>query len=68
MYSAEYKRYFETEHSVAEVKQHPTEKNKLQFTIDGLTDANWFRKKDKEFQESIGIKINESKQQRGLGR
>jgi Chromosome segregation ATPases len=55
IYSNEYRRYFETERSVAEIKQHPTEKNKLQLTIDGVSDTNWFRQKYKAFQESIGI-------------
>jgi hypothetical protein len=55
IYSNEYRRYFETERSVAEIKQHPTENNKLQLTIDGVSDTNWFRQKHKAFQESIGI-------------
>lgn len=63
LYSAEYKRKFETEHSVAEIKSHPTEKDRLQLTIDNLSDTNWFRQKYKEFQQSIGIKINEPKKQ-----
>lgn len=56
LYSSEYKRKFETEHSVAEIKPHSTEKDRLQLTIDGLSDTNWFRQKYKEFQQSIGIK------------
>lgn len=60
LYSSEYQRKFETEHSVAEVKQHPAEGNKLQFTIDGVSDTSWFRQKYREFQESIGIKITNS--------
>lgn len=63
LYSAEYQRKFETEKSIAEIKQHPTEKDKLQFTIDGVNDTNWFRQKYKEFQEKIGIKINEPRRQ-----
>ena len=59
IYSPEYKRYFETEHSVAEVKPHPTASDKLHLTIDGVSETNWFRQKYKEFQESIGIKIKQ---------
>lgn len=68
LYSAEYKRHFETEHSVAEVKEHPTEKGKLKFTIDGVSDTNWFRQKYQEFQKSIGINIKTKEQKsRGIG-
>lgn len=56
LYSAEYKRQFETDHSVAEIKPHHTRKDRLQLTIDGVSDTNWFRKKYKEFQEALGIK------------
>ncbi len=65
IYSAEYQRYFKTEHSVAEIKEHPKEKDKLQLTIDGISYTNWFREKYKEFQEAIGIKV---KQKPEMGR
>ena len=68
LYSSEYQRKFETEHSVAEVKDHPIEKDKLQFTIDGVSDTNWFRKKYREFQESIGIKIKVNERNREIRR
>lgn len=68
LYSAEYQRKFETERSVAEIKQHPTEKDKLQFTIDGVNDTNWFRQKYKEFLESIGIKIKPREESKGMRR
>lgn len=68
LYSSEYKRKFETEHSVAEVKDHPIEKDKLQFTIDGESDTNWFRKKQKEFQESIGINVKTKERNRQIRR
>jgi len=53
IYSTEFQRSFKTEYSVAEVKQHPTEKNKLQLTIDGVSETNWFRQKYQEFQKRI---------------
>lgn len=59
LYSTEYKRDFETEYSKAEVKPHSTEKDRLQLTIDEVSDTNWFRQKYREFQESIGIKIKQ---------
>lgn len=68
LYSAEYKRQFETDSSIAEIKEHPTEKDKLKLTIDGVSDTNWFRQKYQEFQQSIGInvKVKEGKS-RGIG-
>ncbi|NDV80206.1 hypothetical protein D0T57_14740 [Dysgonomonas sp. 511] len=70
IYSTEYQRNFKTEHSVAEIKEHPKEKDKLQLTIDGMSDTSWFRQKYKEFQESIGIKFiqkPEMGKNKGLG-
>jgi cell division protein FtsB len=59
LYSSEYKRDFETEHSVAEIKPLLSDPEKLQLTIDGVSDTSWFRQKYREFQESIGIKVKE---------
>ena len=56
LYSAEYKRHFETEHSVAEIKTNLKNENKLELKIDGVSDTQWFRQKYREFQEAIGIK------------
>ena len=56
LYSPEYKRKFETEHSVAEIKPEKNDPNKLRLTIDGVSDVSWFRQKYREFQERIGIK------------
>lgn len=59
IYSTEYQQSFKTEHSVAEIKEHPKEEGKLQLTIDGMSDTNWFRQKQREFLESIGIKVKQ---------
>jgi len=68
IYSPEFQRSFETEHSVAEVKQHPTEKNKLQLTIDGVSNTSWFRQKYQEIQKKIGINIQPKQDKnRGMG-
>jgi hypothetical protein len=56
LYSSEYQRHFETEHSVAEIKSAPNEPDKLRLTMDGLSYISWFRQKYKEFQQAIGIK------------
>ena len=70
IYSTEHQRSFKTEYSVAEIKEHPKEKYKLQLTIDGVSDPSWFRQKHKEFQESIGIKVKQKPEMgksKGLG-
>jgi len=67
LYSSEYLRDFETEYSVAEIKPYLNDPNKLRLTIDGLDDASWFRQKQKEFLEKIGIKI-QPKQERNISR
>jgi len=55
LYSAEYKRHFETGHSVAEIKPYLSDPNKLRLTIDGVDDVTWFRQKYREFLQKIGI-------------
>lgn len=69
LYSSEYKRDFSTEHSVAEVKESPTASNpnKLDLTIDGVSETNWFRQKQQEFLKSIGINV-QPRQDRGMKR
>ena len=59
LYSSEYKRHFATERSVAEIMPEPNEPGKLRLTIDGLGDVAWFRQKQKEFLQKIGIKVNQ---------
>jgi len=68
LYSSEYQKHFETEHSVAEIKPLMSDPNKLQLTIDGISDVSWFRQKQKEFLEKIGVKIqpNQSKMKQGV--
>lgn len=68
LYSSEYQRKFETSHSVAEVKDHPTEKDKLQFTIDGVSNTNWFRQKQREFLQCVGVNVKENERNRGMRR
>lgn len=67
LYSPEYKQRFETERSIAEVKQHPTEKGRLWLTIDGVSEVSWFRKKYREFQQSIGINIKQNTKSKARG-
>ena len=55
LYSAEYKRKFSTEHSVAQMEPVPKQPDKLRLAIDGVDTIEWFRIKYREFQRSIGI-------------
>lgn len=68
IYSSEHKRDFETDYSVAEVKDSTTEPGKLDLTIDGVSETNWFRQKHNEFLKSIGINIKEPRQDKGMKR
>jgi hypothetical protein len=68
IYSPEYKRYFTTERSIAEIKRHPEKPDKYELTIDGVDDTNWCRKKYRESLEALGIKPNEQKRQQGQRR
>ena len=53
LYSSEFNRSFDTQHSVCSIKQD--ESGKFDFKIDGVPHVNWFRKKMNEFREVIGI-------------
>ena len=57
IYSPEYKQYFETLRSITQIKPDEKDENKLHLTIDGVNPTDWFRKKYREFQEAIGIKV-----------
>ena len=67
LYSDEYKRHFETERSVAEIKPYLSDPDKLQLTIDGQSDVSWFRQKYKELQQAGGLfKKMENNKSKGL--
>lgn len=56
LYSPEFQRHFSAEHSTAKVEHHHEEQEKLQLTIDGINDTEWFRNKRWEFLQKIGIR------------
>jgi len=69
LYSSEFQKHFETEHSVAEIKPLLSDPDRLQLTIDGISDTSWFRQKHKEFLEKIGVKAkHESSKNKGITR
>jgi mobilization protein len=56
LFSPEFKRHFNAEHSTAKVEHHPEERGKLWLMIDGVSDSDWFRNKCREFLQMVGIK------------
>ena len=67
LYSSEYKQKYETDHSVAEIKPLQSDPNKLQLTIDGVSDTGWFRQKNREFLGKTGIRVNqETRKNKGI--
>jgi len=64
LYSPEYKQKFETEGSVAEIKQSQSNPTELLLTIDGISDGAWFRQKQNEFLRGIGINVNQEPQRK----
>lgn len=66
LYSAEYKRKFSTEHSVAQMEPEPKQPDKLRLAIDGVDIIEWFRLKYREFQRSIGINIPDRNERKGM--
>ena len=65
LYSAEYKRKFKTEHSIAQIQPESKQPEKLSLTIDGVDVVEWFRLKYRKFQRSVGIDWADRKEGRG---
>jgi hypothetical protein len=61
LYSHEYERTFQTEHSTANIEENPKEPGKFRLMVDGLHVVDWFRQKYREVQKAMGIKPKESK-------
>jgi len=58
LYSPEYQREFETDHSIAKIEKDNLKPNQLRLFIDDLEISDWFKHKYREFQKEIGININ----------
>lgn len=61
LYSHEFNRYYETTGSVARLSHPPGNPEELSFTIDGQDHIQWFRNKDREFYNQLGMKMQEGK-------
>lgn len=59
LYSHEYERKFQTEHSTAKLEENPKELGKFRLLIDGLHVVDWFRQKYREVQKAMGIPVRE---------
>lgn len=66
IYSHEYDRKYHTNHSVAKVELNPKQPTKFRLNIDGLDIYDWFRQKQKEFLQNIGVNLSEQKNNKGL--
>lgn len=60
LYSHEYERNFQTEHSKARIEENSKEPGKFRLMIDGLHVVDWFRHKYREMQKAIEINVNKS--------
>jgi len=68
LYSPEHKQNFDAEDAKVSIAKNPKENNKLCLAIGGVYYMDWFKHKYREFQHSIGIKVNEPKRQQGRKR
>lgn len=66
LYSPEHERTFKVDNTRLSIGK--SKENKPLLAIDGIYYANWFRQKQKEFLEKLGIKVNEPKKQQRIGR
>jgi len=57
LYSPEYQREFETDHSIAKIEKDSLNPSRLRLLIDNLEISDWFKRKYQEFQKEIGIII-----------
>jgi len=66
LYSPEYQREFETNHSIAKIEKDNLKPNQLRLHIDNLEITDWFKRKYQEFQKGIGINIKPKQEDRGF--
>lgn len=66
IYSHEYQRKFSTTHSIAKVEPDPKQLQKFRLNIDGVDIYDWFRQKQKEFLQNIGVNLPEQNNNKGL--
>jgi len=55
LYSPEYQREFETNHSIAKIEKDSAEPSRLRLFVDNLEITEWFKKKYQEFRKDLGI-------------
>jgi len=55
LFSTEYQREFETNHSIAKIEKDNSEPSRLRLFVDNLEITEWFKKKYQEFQKDLGI-------------
>jgi hypothetical protein len=55
LYSSQHFCRFETDHSIAKIEKDKFEPSRLRLFIDNLEIQDWFKKKDRELDKSLGI-------------
>jgi len=65
LYSTQHFYRFETEHSIAKIENDKSDPSRLRLFIDDLEIQDWFNKKDRELDRSLGINY---KQKQGVNR
>lgn len=65
LYSAQHFYRFETEHSIAKIENDKSDPSRLRLFIDDMEIQDWFNKKDRELDKSLGINY---KQKQGVNR
>ena len=68
LYSNEFSQRFKTENSEARLERDAKRPGLFNLLIDKIDIIYWFRQKYREFQEKIGIKVQERQQNKGIKR
>lgn len=66
LYSKEHSKRFKVENTTLKLEQDKEKPSNIRFTINGADIFDWFKQKQKEFLNSIGINPKERQQKKGL--
>ena len=66
LYSKEHSKRFKAENATLKLEQDKAKPEDICFTINGTDIFDWFKQKQKEFLQNIGINLPEQKNNKGL--
>lgn len=66
LYSKEHSKRFKVENASLKLEQDKAKPENIRFTINGTDIFDWFKQKQKEFLQNIGINLPEQKNSKGL--